>query len=47
VKAFRNGGADLARYLKDRHVPVEEGEIQAKGNKIQQQIEVRRKNRTF
>ncbi|GFG29146.1 hypothetical protein Cfor_00216 [Coptotermes formosanus] len=41
VKAFRNGGADLARYLKDRHVPVEEGEIQAKGNKIQQQIEVR------
>lgn len=47
MKAICNEGADLARYLKARHPPVEEAEIKSKGYEIQKQIEARRKDRTF
>jgi hypothetical protein len=40
-------GEDLARYLKSRHPPVERDQVISKGNEIQQQIEAKRKNRTF
>jgi hypothetical protein len=40
-------GEDLARYLKGRHPPVERDQVISKGNEIQQQIEAKRKNRTF
>jgi len=44
VKALRNEGAELAKYLQARHPPAEEAEIRSKGNEIQQQIEARCKN---
>jgi hypothetical protein len=47
VKAIRNEGADLAKYLKARHPPAEEAEMKSKGNEIQQQIEARCKKGTL
>ncbi|XP_021935018.1 methyltransferase-like protein 17, mitochondrial isoform X2 [Zootermopsis nevadensis] len=41
VKAISFGGSELARYLKARHVPVEEDQIRYKGNEIQKQIEAK------
>lgn len=46
MKAISFGGSKLARYLKARHVPVEEDQIRYKGNEIQKQIEAKRKNGT-
>lgn len=40
-------GESLERYLKGRHPPVEKDQVTSKGIEIQQQIEAKRKNRTF
>jgi hypothetical protein len=40
-------GKGLARYLKGRHPPVEKDQVTSKETEIQQQIEAKRKNKTF
>lgn len=47
VNTLRMEGEDLVRYLKGRHPPVEKDQVISKGTEIQQQIEAKRKSRTF